>query len=109
LLKQAGNLRETIEKATQALGQVVAEGTAGGGDVVVKANGCQRVLSVRIDSKLLAAGDSELLEDLIVAATNQALERAKEAATQQFAKLAGGLPIPPGFLGLGPGAGMGRP
>jgi nucleoid-associated protein EbfC len=107
LMRSAGKLRETVEKATETLGQLQVEGTAGGGAVSVKVNGRQEVLAVRIDSKLLADGDAELLEDLVTAAVNQGLVKAREAAAQSLSTLAGGLP-PSGLSGLfGRGGGEG--
>jgi DNA-binding YbaB/EbfC family protein len=104
LMKNAGKIRENFEKATEALGQVVVEGSAGGGVVSAKANGRLELISIQIAPKLLADGDAELLEDLVTAAVNQALTKAREAAAQSMASLAGGLPIP----GLhGPHAGGG--
>ena len=97
LMKNAGKIRETMEKATEALGQVHIEGTAGGGAVTVKVNGRLEVLTVRIDPQAFADGDRELLEDLIAAATNDALTKAREAAAQS---ITGSLPIPPGLGGL---------
>ncbi|MBV8228647.1 MAG: YbaB/EbfC family nucleoid-associated protein [Planctomycetaceae bacterium] len=105
LMRNAGKLRESVEKATEALGQVQVEGTAGGGAVVAKVNGKLEVLSVRIEPKLLADGDVELLEDMVAAAVNQGLSKAREAAARSLATMAGGLPIP-GLSGLlGPGGG----
>jgi DNA-binding YbaB/EbfC family protein len=103
LMRTAGKLRETVEKATETLGQLQVEGTAGGGAVTVKVNGRQEVLEVRIDPKLLADGDAELLEDLVAAAVNQGLTRAREAAAQSLSTLAGGLPLAglSGVLGSG--------
>jgi DNA-binding YbaB/EbfC family protein len=99
LVRNAGKLRETVEKATESLGQVQVEGTAGGGVVTARANGRLELVSVRIDPKLLADGDAELVEDLVTAAVNQALTKAREAAARSISSLAGGLPIPgfPGF------------
>jgi DNA-binding YbaB/EbfC family protein len=101
LMKNAGKIRENLEKATEGLGQLVVEGTAGGGVVTAKANGRMELVSVRIDPKLLADGDVEMLEDLVTAAVGQALSKAREAAAQSMASIAGGLPIPglSGFLG----------
>ncbi len=65
LMRNAGKLRESVEKATESLGQLRVEGTAGGGVVVAQVNGRLEVVSVRIDPKLLADGDAELLEDLV--------------------------------------------
>jgi len=80
LLKNAGKIREAVEKATEELGKIEAEGSAGGGAVTVKANGRLEILSVRFDPKLLGETDQELLEDLVTAAVNQALVRAREKA-----------------------------
>ena len=105
LMRNAGKLRETVEKATESLGQVQVEGTAGGGVVTARANGRLELVSVRIDPKLLADGDAELVEDLVTAAVNQALTKAREAAARSISSLAGGLPIPgfPGFPAPGSG------
>jgi DNA-binding YbaB/EbfC family protein len=110
-MRNAGKLRESMEKATESLGQIQVEGTAGGGVVSARVNGRLEVVGVRIDPKLLTDGDAELLEDLVTAAVNQGLVKAREAAAQSFASMAGGLSIPglsnlfnPGGGGV-PGAG----
>ncbi len=105
LMKNAGKLRESMEKATESLGQLQVDGTAGGGVVTAKVNGRLELVSVRIDPKLLADGDAELLEDPVLAAVNQGLLKAREAAAQSISSLAGGLPIPglSGLLGRGDG------
>jgi DNA-binding YbaB/EbfC family protein len=102
LMRNAGKLRESVEKATESLGQLQVEGTAGGGVVSAKVNGRLEVVAIRIDPKLLADGDAELLEDLVTAAVNQGLAKAREAAAQSISALAGNLPIP-GFPGPGGG------
>jgi DNA-binding YbaB/EbfC family protein len=94
LMRNAGKIRESMERATESLGQVQVEGTSGGGVVTAKVNGKLEVLAVRIDPKLLAEGDRELLEDLIVAAVNQGLARAREAAAEALQKAAGGFSMP---------------
>ena len=105
LMRNAGKIQESVQKATEALGQIMAEATVGGGAVTAKANGRLELVSLRIDPKLLADGDAELLEDLVTAAVNQAFAKAREAAARSLSSLAGGLPIP-GFLGgMGPGGG----
>lgn len=105
LMRNAGKLGETVQRATESLGQVQVEGSAGGGVVTVKANGRFEIVSVRIDPKLLADGDAELLEDLVAAAVNQALVKVREAIAQALPSLTGGLPIPgfPGFPNPGGG------
>ena len=106
LMRNAGKIRESVEKATEALGQLRVEGTSGGGAVSAVVNGKMELLSIRIDPKLLADGDAELLEDLVTAAVNQGLTRARESAAESMQKLAGGFPLPPGLSNLfGPGPG----
>jgi DNA-binding YbaB/EbfC family protein len=106
LMRNAGRIRETMEKATESLGQVQVEGSSGGGVVTVKVNGRLEVLSVRIDPKLLADGDAELLEDLVTAAVNQGLTKAREASAQAITGLAGGaMPGLASFFGPPPGGG----
>ena len=107
LMKNAGKIRETMEKAGEALDRLVVEGAAGGGVVTAKVNGKMKVLSVRIDPKLLGDGDAEVLEELVTAAVNQAMTKAQEAAAQQFSSMAGGMSIPglANFMGSGPGGG----
>ena len=104
LIGNAGRLRETFDRAYESLGQVEAEGSAGGGTVTAKVNGRLEVVSVRIDPTLLADPDAELLEDLIAAAVNSGLAKAREAAAKSFTNLTGGLPMGL-FPNLGGGAG----
>ena len=94
LMRNMGKVQEAVEKATEQLGQLQVEGTSGGGVVTAKVNGKLELLSVRIDPKLLSDNDHELLEDLVTAAVNQALTKAREAAAQQIQSLGGGLPLP---------------
>lgn len=101
LMRNAGKIRESVEKATESLGALQVEGTSGGGSVVAKANGRMELVSIRIDPKHLADGDAELLEDLVTAAVNQAMTKAREAAAKSIQSLAGGLPIP-GLSGFPP-------
>ena len=62
--------------------------------VTVEATGHQQILAVKMDESLLTSGDREMIEDLIVSATNQALEKARNAATEEMGKVAGDLEIP---------------
>lgn len=100
LMRNAGKIQESVQKATESLGQLEVEGTSGGGVVTARANGRLELLSVRIDPKLLADGDAELLEDLVTAAVNQALAKAREAAAKSLSSIAGGLPLPAGLSNL---------
>lgn len=103
LMKNAGKIRESMAQAAEALGKVEAEGEAGGGVVTAKVNGRMEVVSIRIDPKLIADGDVELLEDLTAAAVNAAMVKIRENAAQSLTSLTGGLP--PGlFPGVGGGS-----
>ena len=94
LMKQASQMKGMVGEMQEKLGRVRVTGTAGGGMVQVEASGHQKVLSCTISETLVAAGDREMLEDLVVAATNQAMEKAREAATAEMNQLAGGLDMP---------------
>jgi DNA-binding YbaB/EbfC family protein len=101
LMRNAGKIRDTMERASESLGQLQVEGTAGGGVVTAKVNGRLEVVTLRIDPKLLADGDAELLEDLVTAAVNQGLAKAREAAAKSISSMAGALPFA-GLFGSGP-------
>jgi len=85
LFKQAARLQKNIGEVQAKLGQVVVEGQAGGGMVKVTANGKQEVLGCEIEPSVLADQDVQMLQDLIVIATNQALTKAREAAAGAMA------------------------
>lgn len=99
LMRNAGKIRESVEKATESLGSLQVEGSSGGGEVTARVNGRLEVLSLKIEPRLLADGDAELLEDLVTAAVNQALAKVREEAAKSLSTMAGGLPIP-GLSGL---------
>jgi hypothetical protein len=105
MLKQAQKLQEQFQQAQEGLVNVRAEGTAGGGMVTAVANGKQEILQIHVDKAAIDPNDLELLEDLIVAAVNQALSKAQELASAEMSKAAGGLLSNlPGNLKI-PGAG----
>lgn len=83
---RAGEVQENLRKLR-------VTGTAGGGMVTVEANGQQQVLSCRIEPQLLQSNDREVLEDLIIAATNAALDKSRELAAQEFSKLTSGFDL----------------
>jgi len=90
MMKQFGKMQKKLEKVQEELKDITVEGTAGGGMVTVKANGQQEILSVKIDPEVLE-DDVEMVEDLIVAATNQALSNAEEAKKEKMSDATGGL------------------
>lgn len=99
LMKTAAKAREMVEKATESIGHLRAEGSSGGGSVVAVASGKLELVSIRLDPKLLDEPDQELLEELIVSAVNQALTKAREASSEAISSAIGDLPLPPGLMG----------
>jgi nucleoid-associated protein EbfC len=97
LLKNAGKIREEMQKLHQRLGQLTSEGDAGGGMVKVTVNGNTEVVSCRISEECFKLNDREMLEDLVRAATNQALQRARQLAAEETGKMATGLGLPAGM------------
>ena len=97
LMKNLPKIKEEMERLQQRLGQVTADGDAGGGMVKVRANGRMEVLSCVLSDEALKAGDRELVEDLIVAAVNQALQKARQLVAEETGKMATGLGLPPGM------------
>lgn len=97
--KQAQKMQKRMDEMQQELRERVVEGTSGGGMVTVHMNGRQEVLSVKIDPEVVDPKDIEMLEDLIVAAVNQAMKKSQQLYEEEMAKLTGGLNIPglPGF------------
>lgn len=99
LLSNPGKLQEEMQKLQLSLGQLTAEGTAGAGYVTVKADGQMRIQGVRISDEAMALNDREMLEDLIAAATNQALDKVRELMAQESGKMAASLGLPAGMMG----------
>ena len=91
LMKQAQKMQKQMEETTKALEEKEYEATAGGGVVKVKINGKKEVTEVHLDEEVVDKDDIEMLEDLIVAATNEAMRQAEEAAASVMSKLTGGL------------------
>ncbi len=89
LLQQLQRLQEEMVKTKEALAQETLTVTAGGGAITVVITGDQRVRSIAIDPALLSAGDIEMLQDLLVAAINQAIERSQAYAAERLNALAG--------------------
>ena len=91
LLKQAQKMQKEIERIQHELADTKIEGSAGGGMVTAVANGQQELLEVKIDPEVVDPRDVEMLEDLVLAAVNQALENAKIKAEEEMARATGGL------------------
>lgn len=93
-MRQAQKMKQKLEKVQAEVGQRTVEGTAGGGMVVVTANCKNEILAVKVEKDVVNADDVEMLQDLIVAATNQALARAQETMQTEVAKITGGMGMP---------------
>lgn len=98
LMKQAQKMQKQMEEASKVLEETEAEAAAGGGAVTVKVSGKKEILSVKIEEEVVDPDDIEMLEDLIVAATNEALRKIDEISQASMAKVTGGLG---GFGGFG--------
>lgn len=94
LMKNAQEIQGRMKEMQEALKRLKVEGTAGGGMVTVEMNGQQQVLDCRIEPALFESDDREMLEDLVVAAVNQALDKVKQATATEMGRLAGGLDMP---------------
>jgi nucleoid-associated protein EbfC len=97
VMRNLPKIREEMDRLQQRLGQIVAEGDAGAGMVKVRVNGRMEMMSCQLSEDLLKPGDRELVEDLIKAATNQALEKARQLVAAETGKMASGLGLPPGM------------
>ncbi len=105
IMKQAQKMHKKMEEIQNELKERVVEGSSGGGMVTAKMNGRQELLAVNIDKEVVDPEDVEMLEDLVVAAVNQAAKKSQEMCEQEMAKLTGGLNIP----GLPGGMPFGKP
>ena len=97
MMRQVQQMQDRMGKLQKELETETVEATAGGGAVTVVATGAQKLVSVRIDPD--AAGDIEMLQDLVVAAVNEAMERSKQMAAEKMQAITAGLGLPPGLLG----------
>ena len=96
LLKQAQKMQSQMAKVQEELAAKTVEATVGGGMVTVVANGKQEIVSVTIDPEVAAPEEVEMLQDLVVAAVNEALRRVQEMVAEEMGKITGnlGLNIP---------------
>ncbi len=94
LMRQANQMQLKIRKLQEELSQREFEGTSGGGAVTVKVKGEHEVVSLKINEDVVKSGDVEMLQDLIVTATNDALKKARETHAAEMEKITGGFGIP---------------
>ena len=91
LVKEAQKLQAQLEALKEEVGKKKVEASAGGGMVVVEANGNQELVSIKIDREVVSPDDPQMLEDLVLAAANEALRKARELVASEMARVTGGL------------------
>ena len=96
MMKQAQALQAKMAQAQSELGNISVEANSGGGMVVVCANGNKEITSIKINPEVLEE-DIDLLEDLVLAAINDAKNKAENVAAEEMKNLTGGISLPPGF------------
>ncbi|OGN96153.1 MAG: nucleoid-associated protein, YbaB/EbfC family [Chloroflexi bacterium RBG_13_51_36] len=94
ILRQAQQLQAKLAKAQEELGNITVEAGSGGGAVKVVMDGHQKVRSVEISPEVVAAGDIDLLQDLVMTAVNEAITKSQELVNKHLSSLTGGLNIP---------------
>jgi len=94
MMKQAQQLQSKMMKLQEELAEKTIDASSGGGMVKVTANGRQQILSIQIEEEVVDPTDVEMLQDLLLAAVNDALAKAQEMVSSEMGKLTGGLNIP---------------
>ena len=94
IMKEAQKLQAQLAAVQEEVGKKKVEATAGGGMVTVEANGKQEIVAIKIDREVINPEDAEMLQDLVLAACNEALRKSKEMVQQELGKLTGGFKIP---------------
>jgi DNA-binding YbaB/EbfC family protein len=93
-MKEAQKLQQQMEKMQAEVAQRKVDATDGGGMVTVEANCKQEIVSIKIDPEVINKDDAQMLEDLVLAACNEALRKSRDMMQQELGKLTGGLKIP---------------
>lgn len=94
MMRQAQVLQEKMAKAQEEAGKKTVEASSGGGMVTVVANGRQELLSIKVDRQVVNPEDLEMLQDLVLAAVNEALKKSRDMMAEEMKGLTGGLNIP---------------
>ena len=100
LMKNFGNIQAKMSELQGKLATVTVTGSAGGDMVRVEINGHFEVLSVSISEEAVSPDEREMLQSLVRAAITDGLSKIKEAVRTEISSLTGGLPLPPGFMGM---------
>jgi DNA-binding YbaB/EbfC family protein len=94
ILKQAQQMHARISQLQEEMAEKTVEASSGGGMVNIVMNGKQEVMTVRIDPEVVNREDTEMLQDLIAAAVNEAIRKSQEMMAEEMKKITGGLSIP---------------
>lgn len=94
ILRQAQQMQAKLAKAQEELGKATVEASAGGGAVTVVVSGHQQLQSIKINPEVVDPEDVEMLEDLVLAAVNEGMDKARELAADSIGKITGGMNIP---------------
>ncbi|MCP4112840.1 MAG: YbaB/EbfC family nucleoid-associated protein [Desulfobacteraceae bacterium] len=98
IMKQAQKMQSKMMKLQEELADEIVEASSGGGMVKAVANGKQQVVSISIEKEVVDPEDVDMLQDLVIAAVNDALAKSQEMVSEKMGKLTGGLNLPPGFM-----------
>lgn len=94
MLKMAQKMQQDLARTQEEVGERIVEASAGGGAVTAAVNGRKDLISLKIDPEVVSPDDVEMLEDMIVAAINQAMRQAEEMMAEAVAKITGGIKLP---------------
>ncbi len=94
MMRQAQKMQQEVLRAQEEAKKKTAEATAGGGMVTVVASGAGEIVSINIEKDVVNPDDVEMLQDLIIAATNEAIKRAQELVNEEMSKITGGFNVP---------------
>lgn len=94
IMKKAQKMQEELKKKKEELAKKEVEATSGGGMVKVVVNGNEEVIDIKIEKEVIDPDDSEMLEDLILAAVNNAKEKAREIKQEEMGDITGGMDLP---------------
>src|SRR4030065_1181233 len=94
LMRQAKKMQQEMAKIQEEAKKKTVEASAGGGMVTVTANGGMEIISIKIEREVVNPDDIEMLQDLIIAAANEALRRAQQMVSEEMSKVTGGLNLP---------------
>ena len=97
IMAMAQNVQAELQKAQASLDTIEVEGAAGGGLVKVRASAKGRIIGLSIDDSLIVLAEKQMLEDLVVAAFNDARAKADAVSGAEMSKMSAGIPLPPGF------------